>query len=74
MAKNVLGLDKCFYHVEQPALVRVRWKGCKLIVARVLRDGSPANAKPCLVCTELARIHGGWFDRKRQVLNLTFKN
>lgn len=50
---------KQYLHAEAAALIKSKGKGCKLIVARVKSDGTPANAKPCCVCEELIRLHGG---------------
>lgn len=57
-AKRVGLENKCYLHSEAHALIKSKGKGCTLIVARVLSDGTPANAKPCPVCEEMIRIHG----------------
>jgi len=57
-AKRVGLEDKCYLHSESHALIKSKGRGCTLIVARVLSDGTPANAKPCLVCEEMIKIHG----------------
>ena len=60
MAKmsSKLGLDKCFCHAEQLALVRARGKGCKLFVARVDSKNRPVYSSPCRVCAELIKESG----------------
>ena len=60
MAKmsSKLGLDKCFCHAEQLALVRARGKGCKLFVVRVDSKNRPMYSSPCKVCTELIKESG----------------
>lgn len=51
--------DKQCLHSEALALFRDKSrKGVKLIVARVLANGSPANSKPCPVCECLIKEHG----------------
>lgn len=50
---------KQYLHAEAGALIKSKGKGCKLFVARVLSDGTPANAKLCCVCEEMMRLHGG---------------
>ena len=55
-AAKRLKLDsKTFCHSEQLALVRSKGKGYKLVVARVLADGSKANSQPCPICALLIR-------------------
>lgn len=58
-AKRVGKPEKVYCHAEALALIRSKGKGCKLVVARVKSDGAVANAKPCDVCNELIRQHGG---------------
>lgn len=43
--------EACYLHSEQRALyLDKKRRGVKLIVARVLADGSPANSEPCEIC------------------------
>jgi deoxycytidylate deaminase len=42
--------DRTFLHAEIDALIRAEFKATDLYVARVLKDGSPALAKPCPIC------------------------
>jgi len=42
--------DACFLHAEISALVKCREKPHTLYVARILRDGTTALAKPCPIC------------------------
>ncbi len=49
---------KTFLHAESAVLIKSRGKGSKLIVARVLADGSPANASPCNICQAMIKLHG----------------
>lgn len=56
-----LGLDeKIFCHAEASAIFKLRnpEKAYKIVVARVLADGSPANSKPCPICEELCKKIG----------------
>lgn len=48
--------DYPFYHAEASAIFRVGFAGCvarDMYIARVLRDGSLAMARPCEECREL---------------------
>jgi tRNA(Arg) A34 adenosine deaminase TadA len=54
-ASRKLGLLKDYAHAELLAIVKSRGRGCKLLVVRVLADGSKANSEPCLVCKEILR-------------------
>ena len=58
-AKRVGRPFKQYLHAEAATLIKSRGKGCKLYVARVLSDGTAANAKLCPVCEEMVRLHGG---------------
>lgn len=50
---------KTYLHAEMAAIIKSKNKGCKLVVARVTSDGQAANAKPCCICEEAIRLHGG---------------
>lgn len=58
-AANKVGLpEKICLHSEALALFRDKNRlGVKLIVVRVLADGTPANSKPCKVCEFLIKEH-----------------
>lgn len=58
-AKRVGMPQKVCLHAEAVALFKSKGKGCKLIVARVDSKGVPCMSKPCDVCMELIRLHGG---------------
>lgn len=42
--------EACFLHAEIAALVKCRGVPHTMFVARVLKDGTPALAKPCPIC------------------------
>lgn len=58
-AKKVGKPLKQFLHAESAALIKSKGRGCKLYVARVLSDGTPADAMPCIVCRQMLKLHGG---------------
>lgn len=58
-AKKVGKPHKQYCHAEALALLRSKGKGVKLVVARVNRKGKPLLAKPCPVCEQLIKEHGG---------------
>lgn len=50
-----------FIHAEQACLLKYGLDNCEglcMMVVRVLKDGSFANAKPCSVCSSLLRACG----------------
>lgn len=58
VAKRLGNPLKTFLHAESACLIKSRGKGSKLIVARVLADGSSANAMPCSICQAMIELHG----------------
>ena len=50
--------NRPFLHAEIAALVKARGVVYSLSVARVTKDGSPANAEPCPICREAMRQAG----------------
>lgn len=59
VAKRMGYPERVCLHAEAAALFRSKGKGCKLIVARIDSLGNPKLAKPCLICEELIKLHGG---------------
>ena len=55
-----------FLHAECAALIRAKTDVYTLIVVRLLKNGSLANAMPCEICSEAIRIAG--------VRNVVFSN
>jgi tRNA(Arg) A34 adenosine deaminase TadA len=51
--------DRIFLHAEIAALIKLK-QGTphKIIVERYLKNGKPANAKPCRVCEEAIKLKG----------------
>jgi len=58
LAKKVGFPERVFLHAEIAALIKAREDVHTLVVARVLKDGTPAMAKPCPVCQEAIRLSG----------------
>ena len=57
-AANAVGKpSSIFLHAEIAALVKLKdWsKAHKIVVTRYLKDGTPANAKPCPICAHVIR-------------------
>lgn len=49
---------RLYIHAELSALVRSKGRVAELVVIRILRDGSYANAKPCSICEAALREAG----------------
>jgi deoxycytidylate deaminase len=58
-AKRVGEPAKQCLHAEAVAIFRSQGRGVKLIVARVDAEGNACMSKPCRVCCELIKMHGG---------------
>jgi hypothetical protein len=58
-AKRVGMPEKVCLHSEAISIFRSKGKGVKLVVARVNSKGEACLSKPCDVCMELVRLHGG---------------
>lgn len=52
--------EQIYLHAEIAALVKLRGvdKAHRIVVERYLKDGTPANAKPCPICEEAIRLAG----------------
>lgn len=49
---------RLYIHAELSALVKSKGKVNEIVVVRLLRDGSYANAKPCRICEAAIREAG----------------
>lgn len=60
LAKKHGRKEQIYLHAEIAALVKLREvdRAHRIVVERYLKDGTPANAKPCPICEEAIRLAG----------------
>jgi deoxycytidylate deaminase len=51
---------KVFLHAETAAIIKCQYlsKAEKIVIFRHTEDGSPANAKPCKICSHAIKLAG----------------